>query len=82
MQNLLWLETNTFLVVYTEQPEEDTAEGEEPEHSYGVYIVSTASRTDPWCYRRLQDPCMPYGLRERNSHYYFALIQSWYVLTC
>ncbi|KAI9598819.1 hypothetical protein BDF19DRAFT_189250 [Syncephalis fuscata] len=77
VQATLWIETNVILAIYAPGPDENGEVDEAMKHDYGVYMISQASKGAPWCYRKMPDPCPPWGMLDRLSHFYFTWLKDW-----
>ncbi|KAK9659874.1 hypothetical protein K7432_018346, partial [Basidiobolus ranarum] len=71
VESIYWLENTVFNIVYNIQSG-DPEEG----HEYSVYIVSTEDKSNI-SYSKLEDPCAPWGIKDRGSHYYIEPIKDW-----
>ncbi|RKP25674.1 hypothetical protein SYNPS1DRAFT_22408, partial [Syncephalis pseudoplumigaleata] len=74
---VLWLETNVILAVYAPGPDANGEVDDATKHEYSVYLLSLAGKGMPWHYRKLPDPCPPWGMLDRSSHYYMSCLKDW-----
>jgi hypothetical protein len=77
VQAVLWIETNTILAIYAPGPNENGEIDEDTKHDYAVYILSLENKNMPWNYRKIPDPCPPWGMLDRMSHFYMSYLKDW-----